>query len=110
MDTIYVLKALSDEKRMEIIRLLSKKKYCVRALSRQLNISESAVSQHIQVLKKANLLKIGDKNGYNIHYEVNGTVLKQISEELKYLSDSILSVRECGGNCKEKKNEKERIG
>ena len=84
MDTIYVLKALSDEKRMEIIRLLSNKKYCVRALSRQLNISESAVSQHIQVLKKANLLKIGDKNGYNIHYEVNGAVLKQISEEFSF--------------------------
>ena len=103
MDTIYVLKALSDEKRMEIIRLLSKKKYCVRALSRQLNISESAVSQHIQVLKKANLLKIGDKNGYNIHYAVDGQVLKQISEEIKHLSDSILSERECGGNCKEKR-------
>ena len=103
MDIVYVLKALSDEKRLEIIRLLSKKKYCVRALSRQLNISESAVSQHIQVLKKANLLKIGDKNGYNIHYAVDGETLKRISEEIKYLSDSILSERECGGNCKEKK-------
>ena len=103
MDIVYVLKALSDEKRLEIIRLLSTKKYCVRALSRQLKISESAVSQHIQVLKKANLLKIGDKNGYNIHYAVNGEVLIQISEEIKYLSDSIVSERECGGNCKEKR-------
>ena len=103
MDIVNVIKALSDERRMEIIRLLSKKKYCVRALSRQLNISESAVSQHIQVLKKANLLKTGDKNGYNVHYAVDTDTLLKLSEEIKYLSDSVVEQRECGGNCKEKK-------
>ena len=103
MDIVVLLKALSDEKRLQIVQLLSKKKYCVRALSRQLNISESAVSQHIQVLKKAGILKVGDKNGYNIHYAVDGDVLKQILKEIKYLSDSIVAERECGGNCKEKR-------
>ena len=82
MDIVVLLKALSDEKRLQIVQLLSKKKYCVRALSRQLNISESAVSQHIQVLKKAGILKVGDKNGYNIHYAVDGDVLKQILNKI----------------------------
>ena len=103
MDIVVLLKALSDEKRLQIVQLLSKKKYCVRALSRQLNISESAVSQHIRVLKKAGILKVGDKNGYNIHYAVDGEILKQISKEIKYLSDSIVFERECGGKCKENK-------
>ena len=103
MDIVAVLKALSDEKRLQIVQLLSQRKYCVRALSRQLNISESAVSQHIQILKKAHILKVGDKNGYNVHYAVNGEILSSLSEKIKYMSDSIASERECGGNCKEKK-------
>ena len=103
MDIVAVLKALSDEKRLQIVQLLSQRKYCVRALSRQLNISESAVSQHIQVLKKASILKVGDKNGYNVHYAVNGDILTSLSEKIKSMSDSIVLERECGGNCKEKK-------
>ena len=103
MDIVSVLKALSDEKRLQIVQLLSQRKYCVRALSRQLNISESAVSQHIQVLKKASILKVGDKNGYNVHYAVNGDILISLSEKIKSMSDSIVLERECGGNCKEKK-------
>ena len=100
MDIALIFKCLSDENRLKIVQLLSQRKYCVRALSRQLGISASAVSQHIRMLKKAGLLKIGDKNSYNIHYAVNKDVLLLLSEEIKLLADSVQENRICGGNCK----------
>ena len=53
-------KALADENRMLILRLLLRRNCCVRALSRQLDISEAAVSQHLKVLREAGLI-LGEK-------------------------------------------------
>ena len=100
MDIALIFKCLSDENRLKIIKLLSQRKYCVRALAKQLGISEPAVSQHIRMLKNAGLLEIGDKKGYNIHYAVNKDVLLLLSIEIKLLADSVRENRICGGNCK----------
>jgi len=80
------LKALSDEKRFIIIELLLHKKYCVKALATHLGISESAVSQHLKVLRHAGLV-IGKKESYFMHYEVNRSVLKEIGEYMITLSE-----------------------
>ena len=100
MDIALIFKCLADENRFRIIQLLSQRKYCVRALSKELGISEPAVSQHIRLLKNAGLLEIGDKNGYHIHYAVNKNYLMLLSEEIKLLADSVRENRICGGNCK----------
>ena len=100
MDIALIFKCMSDENRLKIIQLLSQRKYCVRALSKQLGISEPAVSQHIRMLKKTGLLVIGDKKSYNIHYAVNKDMLLLLSEEIKLLADSVCEERVCGGNCK----------
>lgn len=100
MDISLIFKCLADENRFRIIQLLSQRKYCVRALSKELGISEPAVSQHIRLLKNAGLLEIGDKNGYHIHYAVNKNYLMLLSEEIKLLADSVRENRICGGNCK----------
>ena len=62
MNTHLTLKALSDETRMKIVILLLKNNYCVRALAKELKISEAAVSQHLKVLREAGLLT-GEKKG-----------------------------------------------
>ena len=100
MDIVLMFRCLADENRLKIIQLLSQRKYCVRALSKELGISEPAVSQHIRLLKNAGLLEIGDKNGYHIHYAVNKNRLMLLSEEIKLLADSVRENRVCGGNCK----------
>ena len=100
MDISLIFKCLADENRLRIIQLLSQRKYCVRDLSKELGISEPAVSQHIRLLKNAGLLEIGDKNGYHIHYAVNKNYLMLLSEEIKLLADSVRENRICGGNCK----------
>lgn len=62
MDNILMLRALADENRWKILSLLSENQYCVRALSKILNITESAVSQHLKLLREANIV-IGEKRG-----------------------------------------------
>ena len=63
-----VLKALAEERRLRMVELLLRKERCVRALARELGISESAASQHLKVLREAGLLT-GVKRGYFTHYE-----------------------------------------
>lgn len=73
-----IFKALSDESRIEIIRMLSEKSLCVKALVRRLRISQPAVSQHLRVLREAGLIR-GEKKGYWVHY----STYPSIAEDLK---------------------------
>jgi DNA-binding transcriptional ArsR family regulator len=75
------LKALADERRFQIINLLLTHDLCVGALAQRLGISKPAVSQHLQVLRKAGLV-IGEKRGYWTHYAVKRAVLSRIADEL----------------------------
>lgn len=54
--TAMMFKALADENRLLLLRLLLRRNCCVRALARQLDISEAAVSQHLKVLREAGLI------------------------------------------------------
>jgi ArsR family transcriptional regulator len=85
MESIKVLKALADETRYNIFLLLLKQNCCVRELSRKLNLSESAVSQHIKILKEAGLLT-GVKKGYFMHYEPDRQVLRELSLKMEELA------------------------
>lgn len=69
-----IFKALGDETRLKILILLSEKKFCARGISKHLEISESAVSQHLKILKSSNIIK-GKRVGYQICYTlVKGTL------------------------------------
>lgn len=62
-----MLKALGEPMRYRIYRALLERKHCVRSLSRKFGISESAVSQHMKVMREAGLV-YGEKFGYHTHY------------------------------------------
>ncbi|MFD3156883.1 ArsR/SmtB family transcription factor [Haloimpatiens sp. FM7330] len=104
MEIQVILKALSDGTRLKIIEMLLHKNYCVRAISRRLEISESAVSQHIKILKENGLL-VGKKFGYFVHYDVNRDVLHQLAQEIEDLANVERKFNvstECGCNCNKK--------
>ena len=73
---VKVFKALSDETRLNILLLVSKRSVCQKGISKYLGISDSAVSQHIKVLKEANII-IAYKQGYYVMYELNEKVLEE---------------------------------
>ena len=72
--TARVFKALSDETRLRLLKLLADEgpdgALCVGALARRLAITPSAVSQHLGVLRAAGLV-IDERRGYFVHYRVN---------------------------------------
>jgi len=79
--TITILKALSDPTRFKIFFLLSRKTLCVNTLVNLLQISQPAVSQHLKVLKQADLVR-AEKEGYWMHYSVNQRRVKTFLNEL----------------------------
>ena len=85
MSLIKSLKALADEKRLKILHMLITDDLCVGALAKHLGISKPAVSQHLQILRKAGLVK-GEKRGYWTHYGVDHSALARIASELNALA------------------------
>ena len=79
------LKILGDEKRFMILRLLLEHDLCVEALAKRLDISKSAVSQHLKILREAGLVQ-GEKRGYFTHYSVMRERIKEIAAELEALT------------------------
>ena len=78
------LKALGDSKRFRLLQLMSQRSYCVRALARSSQLSESAVSQHLKVLREAGLV-YGVKRGYYTHYCVDREALGRVIAEFQML-------------------------
>lgn len=85
MTLLNALKCLADKNWLQILRILLNSDLCVGALAHHLGISKPAVSQHLQVLRKAGLVK-GEKRGYWTHYEVDPTALQRIAAELNALA------------------------
>lgn len=85
MSLIKQLKALADEKRLKILQMLIANDLCVGALAKHLGISKPAVSQHLQILRKASLVK-GEKRGYWTHYAVDRSALIRTASEINALA------------------------
>lgn len=69
-----ICKTLSVETRVRIVLLLRERGLCVNALAARLGVSPSAVSQHLRILRDADLV-IPDKRGYYVHYALNRATL-----------------------------------
>ena len=82
------LKALSDETRFKLFLLLAERQLCVGGLAKVLGISESAVSQHLKILRNAGLIK-GEKMGYFVHYKVQPDILNELKGVLEQLADGV---------------------
>lgn len=86
-EAIKIFKALGDETRLKILILLSERKFCARGMASHLGISESAVSQHLKILKNANIIK-GEKEGYYMSYTVIKDSLVKGQEVISEIIDA----------------------
>ena len=73
-----VFKALSDPTRLRLVKLLGDHEgaLCVNALASRLDVSQSAVSQHLRVLRQTRLVK-SERRGSSVHYLLDIDSLKQ---------------------------------
>ena len=81
-----IFRALGDETRFRIMELLLTHDLCVGALARRVGLSEAAVSQHLQVLRRAGLVR-GEKRGYWTHYTVDREALRGLARGLEALAE-----------------------
>ncbi len=84
MDLSVMLKALGEKTRLAIFQQLLIRKHCVRSLSRKLGITESAISQHMKILKEAGLV-YGERYGYHIHYLPKQEALDELSKAFEQM-------------------------
>ncbi|HUM83579.1 MAG TPA: winged helix-turn-helix domain-containing protein [Lachnospiraceae bacterium] len=81
MDYVKIVHLITNEARFRLLQLLLKHHYCVKALSKILNISEPAVSQQIRILKQYDLIE-GVKIGYQMHYRVNRDLITKALDSI----------------------------
>ncbi len=96
-----IFKALSDPTRLKLVKLLSQRSteitlnncnpdtcqgkagpLCVNALVNRLGGTQSAISQHLRVLRQAGIIR-GERKGSFIHYSINQDNLDEFKTMLR---------------------------
>ncbi|MBS4538450.1 winged helix-turn-helix transcriptional regulator [Clostridium sp. D2Q-11] len=70
-------KALSDPTRRKILEYLKEKDMTAGDIAEYFDISKPSISHHLNILKNANLV-LWEKDGQNIVYSLNTTVVQEV--------------------------------
>jgi len=79
------LKALCDESRLNILRLLAGRELCACDFVENLNLTQPTVSHHLKVLVESGLV-ICEKRGKWSFYSINHTEIRSFLESLDHLA------------------------
>lgn len=79
-----LLKALSNKKRLSILFLLKENELCVSELEKFISLSQSALSQHLAILRKENIVKTRRK-AQTIFYSIKSKEANKILASLEDL-------------------------
>ena len=77
--------------RLKIYQALLERKHCVRSLSKKFGVSESAISQHMRVMKEAGLV-YGEKYGYHTHYRPLQNAVDYLTEQFEKMRSASRTV------------------
>ncbi len=79
------LKIISDLTRLKIILLLiNHKRLCVNAITCRLDVTQSAVSQHLRILRQGGFVD-REKIAQQVHYSLNKVKLRELRTSLSDL-------------------------
>ena len=98
MELACMLKALGEPMRLKIYQALLERKHCVRFLSKKLGISESAISQHLKIMKEAGLV-YGEKYGYHMHYLPSQEAIDFLTEQFEQMQTASRTVDRDSKSC-----------
>lgn len=76
-----VFKALADKNRRKIIALLKNKELNAGEIAEQFDISKPSISEHLKVLKNANLIG-SEKQGQYVNYFLNASIFEEVMASL----------------------------
>ena len=77
-----VFKVLANQKRLEIIQLLSSSPLCVSEMIEMLGLPQSNLSQHLALMRRAGLLTI-TKTGTKVYYQLADPKLAELVFSLR---------------------------
>ncbi len=77
LETVRALKALADETRFEIVRMLCSQPMCGGDLLERFSITQPTLSYHIKILTDSGLV-LGTKEGAFIRYSLNRAYFTQV--------------------------------
>ena len=97
--TAVYFKALGDENRIRILKLLHGGEKCACKLLEELNISQSTLSHHMKILCDAGIVNVR-KEGKWMHYSICSESLAELSAMLRQLLTAANVPDNCC--CKEK--------
>ena len=92
-DCITALKALGEETRLRMLRLLAKEELSVNEISDRLGASQYNVSKHLRIMREAGLL-VTEKAGKQRLYRVSDTLRTQLTKK-----ESVLDLGCCTFRC-----------
>lgn len=78
-----ILKALNDPRRMAILRLLKQRSWFSKELADELNLTPATVSYHMDILFRAELIKIEHSAQRRYYYTINEKAVKKLIEGLR---------------------------
>jgi ArsR family transcriptional regulator len=97
--TARLFHALSDETRLEIVRLLSSGERCVCELTGALDAAQSRLSFHLKTLKSAGM--VSDRRaGRWVYYSLVPAALEEMAETALALKPSAETGSQDGGCCR----------
>jgi len=72
-----IFKALADPTRRKILKMLRERDLTAGEIAEHFDMTKPSISHHLNILKQANLV-LSEKQGQNIYYSLNMTVLQEI--------------------------------
>lgn len=75
-----LFKIFGDSSRIRILSLLQKERLCVSEISTLLNLSQSAISHQLRILRQARLVRY-KKIGKEVFYELDDNHIEKIFEQ-----------------------------
>ena len=79
-----MLKAISNSKRLEILYFLLEKENNVGELEQKIDLSQSALSQHLAILRNEKIVKTR-RQAQTVYYSLNDAKIIKLIEFLKQL-------------------------
>ena len=85
---VLVFKALSDENRIRILKLLHNGEMCACKLLEEMNITQPTLSHHMKTLLDSGIVN-GRKEGKWMHYSISDEGLEKAQKYLDYLKGEV---------------------
>jgi ArsR family transcriptional regulator, arsenate/arsenite/antimonite-responsive transcriptional repressor len=75
------LQALADPTRRKIVQMLGERDMTAGEIGAEFNMKAPSISHHLNILKNADLVR-SERNGQNIVYSINASVVQEFLQEM----------------------------